>query len=155
MNNKSDIKLKDLEDMSVTDMNNLSQDDYAELKRQRQDINRHADQGTTAQDLRDQVMDHTIHMIKKLQSQLYAESEPITAPQAMAYDKLWPVIEDIIKQTSDLKKIEAENASDIIKLIATGKITLKDAAVMMTLLQSKIEIEELPKLIAQLEDSNG
>lgn len=155
MNNKSDIKLKDLEDMSVADMNNLTQDDYAELKRQRQDINRHADQGTTAQDLRDQVMDHTIHMIKKLQSQLYAESEPITAPQAMAYDKLWPVIEDIIKQTSDLKKIEAENASDIIKLIATGKITLKDAAVMMTLLQSKIEIEELPKLIAQLEDSNG
>lgn len=149
--NKSDIKLEDLENMSVADMNNLSPEDYAELKRQRQDINRHAETDTTAQDLRDQVLNHSIHMIKNLQAQLYKDAEPITTQQAAAYDKLWPVLEGIIQQTSDLKKIEAKNASDVIKLISSGKITLKDAAIMMTLFQSQVEIEELPKLLERLE----
>lgn len=152
MKKRPDIKLEDMEDMSVADMNRLTAEEHAELFRQRADINRHAESGTTAQDLRDQVMNHSIHLIKKLQSQMYKDSEDITAQQSVAYDKLWPVVEDIIKQTSDLKKIEANNASDVIKLISTGKITLKDAAIMMTLLQSKVEIEELPKLIAQLEE---
>ena len=152
-NNKSTIKVENIDDLSIADLHNLSPEDYAEIQRQRKDVDRHALIETDAQDLRDQVMDHGIHMIKKLQSQMYEGDEPITTQQASAYDKLWPVIEGIIQQTSDLKKIEAENASDIIKLIAKGKITLKDAAVMMSLMQSKIEIEELPNLIAKLDES--
>ncbi len=154
MNKRPDIKLEDIEDMSVADMNRLTAEEHAELFRQRTDIDRHAEEGTTAQDLRDQVMDHSIHLIKSLQSQLYKEAKPITAQQSLAYERLWPVVQDIIQQTSDLKKIEANNASDVIKLISKGKITLKDAAIMMTLLQSKVEIEELPKLIAQLEEAS-
>ena len=155
MKKRPDIKLEDFEDMSVADLNRLTAEEHAELFRQKADINRHAETGTTDQDLREQIMDHSIHMIKKLQSQMYKDSEAITKEQAVAYDKLWPVMQDIIEKTSEVKKIEAKNASDVIKLISGGKITLRDAGIMMTLLQSKVEIEELPKLLAQLSDLEG
>lgn len=110
--------------------------------------------GHTAQNLRTQILVHGVHMIEKLQTSIYNKDEDISAEQQRSYEMLWPVISDIISKTDDLKIVEAKTASDVIEAVAKGKITMKDALILMSLIQSKTEIEELPKLIAKLDESS-
>lgn len=143
--------MSNIDDMSIEDINELSNDELISLMNERRKIKKFAKHDTDAQTLRDQVLIHGVQMIEKLQGALYENGDELSQQQAVAYDRLWPIIEDMIRQTSDLKKIEAENAGEVLKLVSSGKITLKDATVMMSLLHSKVEIDELPNLLARME----
>lgn len=140
--------------LTLEEIEELSPEQLMEYTKQFRGVDKHAVRGTTSQHLRNQVLEHGLPMIIKLQEIVYNGDE-MTVQQSIAYERLWPIIEDIIKSTSDLKKIEAANASEVLGLVASGKITMKEGMVMMSLLQSKVEIEELPKLLDKLEAIEG
>ena len=106
----------------------------------------------TAQDLRKQVLAHGVHMIEKLQKSIYNKDEDISAEQARSYEMLWPVLENLIDKTEDLKVIQATNATEVIGAVTAGKMTTNEGLAMMALLKDQITIEELPKLLEQLGD---
>ena len=106
----------------------------------------------TAQDLRKQVLAHGVHMIEKLQKSIYNKDEDISAEQARSYEMLWPVLENLIDKTEDLKVIQATNATEVIGAVTAGKMTMNEGLAMMALLKDQITIEELPKLLEQLGD---
>lgn len=147
----SDIKLEDVMNMTDEEIENLSFMDQLEIKRQREDIDRNRIANTTSQDLRTQVLDHSIPMIKMIQEGVYND-KPLTSVQQQHLDRLWPTIENVIQQTSDLEKIEAKNASDVINLVSKGKLTPERAIVFMKLLSMKTEIDELPKLLEKMSE---
>lgn len=149
----SDITFEDVEKMSAEEINNLSQDDYIELAylREQKKLNEKIQKNTTAQDLRSQVLEHSVSMIKTMQDS-FTLDQPITGTQQVACDRLWPIIDNLIAKTEDLKVLEAKNASDIVNAVAKGKMSTKDAVIMMNLLQTKFEIEELPDLLSKIDD---
>ena len=104
----------------------------------------------TAQDLRKQVLVHGVHMIEKLQKSIYNKDEDISSEQARSYEMLWPILENLISKTEELKVIEASSASEVVDSVNKGKMTTKEGLAMMALLKDQVTIEELPKLIEQL-----
>jgi len=151
----SDIKLDDIENMSDEDIDNLTADDHWELGRQRKEkghIKNKANQKSTAQDLRTQVLVHGVSMIERVQNNLLGNGDQFTTKEAQSYEMLWPILEGIISKTEDLKVIEAKNASEVVAAVTKGKLTMKEGLGMMALLKDQVTIEELPKLIAQLEE---
>jgi len=150
----SDIKLEDIEAMSDEDIANLTWEDHAELKRQREDIDRKAEPKIDAQTLRTQILDHGLPMIRELQDSFH-NNNTISIDKQKAYDKLWPILENMISKTEDLKIIEAKNASEVISAVAKGKMTLTDAAAFMALMRDQVTIEELPKLLERLSDAES
>lgn len=136
----------------MTNNKDMSLEDMLREAAAEKDIRNREQSKHTAQDLRQQVLVHGVHMIEKLQSSIYNKDEDISSEQSAAYDKLWPVIEDLIRQTSDLKIIEAKNASEVLEAVTAGKMTLKDAALMMALLKDQVTIDELPKLLEKLSE---
>jgi len=113
----------------------------------RKDIKSKAKTNTTAQDLRSQVLDHSVFMIEKLQKSIHNKDEDISAQQAKAYELLWPIIDNLISKTEDLKCIKAKNASEIILAVSQGRISLSEAKAMMELFKDQLTIEELPKIM--------
>lgn len=113
----------------------------------RKDIKSKAKTNTTAQDLRSQVLDHSVFMIEKLQKSIHNKDEDISAQQAKAYELLWPIIDNLISKTEDLKSIKAKNASEIILAVSQGRISLSEAKAMMELFKDQLTIEELPKIM--------
>lgn len=147
----SNIKLEDIDAMSDEDIDNLTLEDHEELSRQRDDIDKKAETHTNAQTLRTQILDHSLSMIRELQDSFHNENQ-ITVNQQQAYDKLWPIIENMISKTEDLKIIEAKNASEVISAVVKGKMTVSDGAAFMALLKDQVTIDELPKLLAKLSE---
>ena len=116
------------------------------------DISNKAEASHTAQDLRRQVLDHGVFMIEKLQNSLHNKDEDISAEQQRSYDMLWPVIEGMISKTSDLKVFEAKSANEVLVAVSKGNLTFEEAKEMMVLLKDQVTIDELPKLLAKLEE---
>ena len=149
---KSDIKLEDIEAMSEEDIANLSLDDLRELERLRNEknhIKHKAKPETNAQDLRTQVLSLGIPAIEKVQQSLI-DGTQLDATEMQAYQMLWPIIENLISKTEDLKVIEAKNASEVLTAVTKGKITMSEGLGMMALLKDQVAIDELPNLIAKL-----
>lgn len=149
----SDITFEDVEAMTDEEIANLTAEDHLELAylRKQKKINESKTGNTTAQDLRTQVLSNSLAMIERLQ-QSFVLNEPLTASELAAYDYLWPIIENLINKTEDLKVLKAKNASDVISAVAKGKMSVKDAASMMSLLQVKFEMEELSDLLDKMDD---
>ncbi len=105
----------------------------------------------TSQDLRTQVLKHGVFMIEKLQNAVHNKDEDMSNQQYKAYEMLWPVLEGMISHTSDIQKMKLSNATDVIKLIAKGKISPKDGMDFLEILKIKTEIDEIPKLLEQIE----
>jgi len=72
---ESDIKLSDIENMSDEELKNLTMDDHIALEKQRNDITKKATQKTTAQDLRTQILDHSLAMIQELQESFHNDKQ--------------------------------------------------------------------------------
>jgi hypothetical protein len=70
-----------------------------------------------------------------------------------AQREIWTAIIPILQQAGDIKKLEAKNSADVIKLVGTGKITVAEAKDLMLLFHQQMEIEEVPKLLAAIEAS--
>ena len=60
---------------------------------------------------------------------------PYYVQQAMEITK------DIVKSAGDLKIIEAQNATEVLKLLKTGKITIQEAKDLMEIMASKTNID--------------
>lgn len=149
---KSNIKLEDIDAMSEEDIKNLTTDDLYELELQRKEkshIKHRASLEASAQDLRTQVLIHGVSAIEKVQQSLISGVK-MTAVELQAYDMLWPIIETLISKTEDLKKIQASNAKDVLKLLGEGKLTMKESMAMMALIKDQVAIDELPNLLAKL-----
>jgi len=130
---------------------NLSIEELLALEKEKTSLKRKEVKDTNAQDLRTQILAHGIPMIETIQEQLYNGRE-LKQSQLFAINTLLPIVTDLIKQTSDLQKIEAKNASEVIGLVAQGKISLTDASKFMALMQTKVEMEELPKLLEKISE---
>ena len=151
----SSIKLEDVDAMSDEEIANLTSDDHAELERLRNEkINKNKQQipETSAQDLRTQVLSHAIPAIEKVQESLNT-GKTLEPAESQAYQMLWPIIENLISKTEDLKIIEATNAKDVLNSVSKGKITMAEGLSLMALLKDQVTIDELPNLIARLNES--
>ena len=151
----SSIKLEDIDDMSEEEINNLNIDDHMELARQRKEnghIKHQADTQATAQDLRSQVMALGVPMIERVQNNLLGNGEQFTEKEAQSYEMLWPILENLISKTEDRKVIDAKNATEVLSSVTKGKMTVSEGLAMMALLKDQVTIDELPKLLAKLEE---
>ena len=52
------------------------------------------------------------------------------------------MVKPLLSSAQQTKKVEAETAKDIVKLIKSGKLSIEDAMKLMNLLKSKVEVEE-------------
>lgn len=154
LNFKSNISFEDVEKMSDEEIKNLTPEDHNELARLRAEkshIKHTANIETNAQDLRNQVLKHSVKAIERVQEVLHS-GEKLTPEESQAYDMLWPIIENMISKTEDLKVIEAKNSSEIISAVIKGRMTMQEGSAMMALFKDQVTIEELPKLLARLEE---
>ena len=53
------------------------------------------------------------------------------------------LVRPLLKNVSLLRKIDAQNASDVLRLLGTGKISIDDSLKLMNLLKGKSEIDEI------------
>ena len=152
---RSKIKLSDLDDMTQEELDNLTIEDHQELRRQREEKAhiKHQAKNTTAQDLRDQVLSHSLKMIEKVQEVIIKGDTALDSDQKEAYDMIWPIITNIISKTEDRKTIAATNTKDIIQAVSKGNMTFEEAERMLLLLRKQQEIDELPKLLEVLYDN--
>ena len=85
-------------------------------------------------------------MLKKKQKKLLIKSafqEAVSGNERL----LVTFINLILEQ----KKLKTRTTNDILMLLKQGKITVKEAKDLMSLFKDKTEIEEVPKIIKQLE----
>ena len=75
-----------------------------------------------------------------------SKGEATNDAQKQQYDFLGK----LVLQAGSVQEMNAENASDIIKLVSQGKISMPDALRFMQILQAKQDIEELPKIMEKL-----
>ena len=60
---------------------------------------------------------------------------------------------EMLKRLDDREKIAVESTAKVIEGLAEGKLSISDAERLMRILHNKMEIEEVPKLTALLENS--
>ncbi len=65
------------------------------------------------------------------------------------------LVEDSIKSAGDIVEIQATTAQEVVGLVSKGKMTLPEAREFMQILKTQQEIEELPKLLAKLQELEG
>ena len=68
--------------------------------------------------------------------------------------EMWDLLKDIIKQAQESDTIDATSSNEVIELLKSGDISVDQSLKLMELLQTKQQIEELPKLIEQMEKLN-
>lgn len=69
-------------------------------------------------------------------------------------DEAWNLLKTMLLKIEDRQAIDAQNTSQVLSLLKTGKVTVKEATELMALLNIKSEIDEVPKLTAALEKLN-
>ena len=65
-------------------------------------------------------------------------------------------VDELIKEIhklTDLEKMEVKNSGDVLKLLGQGAITIIDAKELIGILHQQVEMDELPKLLAALEET--
>jgi len=149
----SNITFEDVENMTQDELDNLTLEDYDRLDKLRAEKNhiKHQAKQTSAQDLRTQVMAHSLAMIEKLQQIIIQDNTEINANQKEAYEMLWPMITNIVSKTEDLRIIEANNAKEVLTAVSKGKMTFDEGIKMMHLLKEQVIIDEVPKLAEMLD----
>ena len=93
---------------------------------------------------------------KEMQKSYNLKNVPYLAPDFKSLlvkprEEMWYLLKEIISRASDLDTINAKSTSEIITLLGKGKISIDEAIKLMKLLQTKQDIDELPKLIAAME----
>ena len=107
----------------------------------------------TAQELRNTLLENCESLVKHKICCATGEQSPlnIALVDEKAVDDIWKAIVPIIQSTSDVFIYDAKSTNDIIMLLGRGKISINDAIKLMSLLQAKQDIEELPKLVEALQ----
>jgi hypothetical protein len=59
--------------------------------------------------------------------------------------KIVELVKPMLKDAQTTKKVEAENSQEVLKLISSGKISVNDGIKLMSLLKTKLELEEQEK----------
>ena len=57
----------------------------------------------------------------------------------------------LTKHVLSMKQVKAKNTEQVLSLLEQGKISAQEAQALMSTLKGKMEIEEIPKLMKQLE----
>ena len=65
-------------------------------------------------------------------------------------NRVWDAVVPILQQAGDYRKIEASSCADVIKALASGKVTVDESLKLMTMLRTQLEAEVLPALEAKL-----
>ena len=108
-------------------------------------------------DLRKIFLDNAVEIVISVtNSAKGADDKVLDNPDvdAAAYMRTWDLASDIIKNSSDIVKIEARTTEGIVKSVCDGKMTVKEARELMELFQTKQNIDELPKLLDALNQEN-
>ena len=112
---------------------------------------------TTAQDLRTTLLESCNMLIRHKVCLAIGEKSPlnIALVDTKAVDDVWKAIVPIMQSTSDVFVYDAKSTNDIIMLLGRGKISINDATRLMSLLQTKQDIDDLPKLIEALQSAES
>jgi len=76
----------------------------------------------------------------------------LSSKDGTARAEVWDLLRDIIVQADDTQKIRTSTTADIIKLLKRGKISIKEAKELMSILKDEYEITQAPELMAKLEE---
>ncbi|MCP4552496.1 MAG: hypothetical protein GY834_10755 [Bacteroidetes bacterium] len=58
-------------------------------------------------------------------------------------DEVIDLIKPLLAKAQQVRELEARNASDVIKILKLGKITVSEATELLTMMRAKLEVEEL------------
>ena len=109
----------------------------------------------TAKDMRNHLLsDRAVWVIKYRLARATGDTADDHNVDAFLQKEVWDAIVPMIHKLNDIEEIKADTASDVLSLLAKGKITIDDALKLMALMQEKQNIEELPALIAALASSD-
>jgi len=57
-------------------------------------------------------------------------------------NRILDLIKPLIKDSEHTKKVQADSVKDVVTMLSNGKITVTEAIKFMTLIKSKLEVEE-------------
>ena len=108
-------------------------------------------------DLRKIFLDNAQDIVVSMTNSAKGADDPVRENpdiDTASYMNVWNLASDIIKNSSDIVKIEARTTEGIVKAVCEGKMTVKEAKELMELFQTKQNIDELPKLLEALGKEN-
>ena len=108
----------------------------------------------SATDLRQQLVTEAGFVITAFIKRAKDTSIENMTDAAQAQKIIWDAVIPMLQQVGDLKKLEATNSKEVIRLLGQGKITVAEAKDLMATFHQQMEIEELPKLTAALEKAD-
>ena len=66
--------------------------------------------------------------------------------------EIWEIVKSMIINSSENMKAELSTTRDVIKAVTEGKITVSEGEKLINMLKADFEINELPKLIAKIDE---
>ena len=106
-------------------------------------------------DLRAIFLDGAVDVVKSVTQSALGHEDPILSNPGMdapSYIRTWELARDIISSSTDIVKIEMRTTEGIIKAVCDGKINTKEADYLMSLMQKKQTIDELPALLEAIQE---
>ena len=109
----------------------------------------------TAKDMRNHLLsERAVWVIKYKLARACGDTVKQESVDEFYLKEIWDAIVPMIHRLNDIEEIKADTASDVLSLLAKGKVTIDEALKLMALMQEKQNIEELPALIAALASSD-
>ena len=108
----------------------------------------------TPEELKGIFLEQAPDVLKKVMGtfgEMHHPQESLSKKENELLKLVWPTLSSILVQSGEVNKIDAKTAQDVLKAVSQGKLSLPQAREFMALLQTKQEIEELPKLLEKLE----
>ena len=105
-------------------------------------------------ELRKELVETTSFVVEQMVEQAKDTKFENRTQARQAQAKIWDAVIPMMQQLGDARKLEANNAKDVLKLLGAGKITIIEAERLMSMFHTQMEIEEVPKLTALLEQAD-
>jgi len=100
------------------------------------------------------IEDNGSDLLTEFSEVLHGKRKEFSCDQSWVVSRSMDMLQEMISKASDLHKVETQSAADVMKELAKGKISEAQADRILDMLQKKQAIEELPKLIEQMEKLN-
>ena len=91
------------------------------------------------------------HVLTEYIAVVKGEGE-FSGTNAQARIDMWELTQKLIVQASDARKLEAHTTAEVIGLLKTGKVTVKEAKELMEMLRTANEVDILPDLMNKMND---
>ena len=100
----------------------------------------------------------TDDIIEEIHCRTMGEASLFPEASTAMLNKYFDIYADMVKslvEVGDIQKIEVEASADIIRMLKTGDITIRDAKELMHLLSTQSDIEDVKLLLQKVSQLTG